>query len=631
MKKSNIHNFKIFYLKILFICISLISISSVFALIDNMTKYTQINTAYSDSFSHTLSKDWKNMIPGFNAETLTKITFQKVNNLSEITKPTSNVKDSTSTLDVLATYENNEVTIYFTSTKLSLPADSSFLFSCQIDQGLDSLTTIEGMTLLDTSNVTNMANMFCRDQSLQALDLSSFDTSNVTKMNSMFITCWSLQTINLSSFDTSNVTSMGSMFAGCHSLQALTFPSTFNTSKVTNMYYMFEYCKSLQTLDLSNFDTSNVTNMAVMFFGCYSLQTLDLHNFDLNSVILASFFLTRTTSLTQIVCPYNIPEEIIINLEKNFYRENSDIAITALSSSVCSTPSTPLTLYSAANFSPTGETPIEEDPIIPPIEEDPETPLIPVTKPVGNSFVYDGLPKTFITNTDDYEIISGTNVATDVNTYILTLKLKEGRIWHDLTSQNINVCFEITKKGLSLTIKKVFSVYGEPLLDLTIQNIIENYSSIPSELLNSISFTKEDGLNAGLYDIYPTCSNPNYYVSFSSGLDMYEITKKQIHVVWYDKDFRKISGTKITATEKEDNIFYLLGFNLPENINIQYYVNDEPIDFICLNEIGTYTIRAEISGDYANFELLAPNELQVQIKEKSKTLIYVLIAFGSIV
>lgn len=132
---------------------------------------------------------------------------------------------------------------------------------------------------IDTSNVTNIGQMFSNCSSLNTLDLSNFNTSNVTKMNSMFSSCSSLNTLDLSNFNTSNVTVMSSMFYGCSSLNTLDL-SNFNTSNVTDMGQMFYDCSSLNTLDLRSFDTRNVEWMFYMFYGCSSLTSLDLRSFD---------------------------------------------------------------------------------------------------------------------------------------------------------------------------------------------------------------------------------------------------------------------------------------------------------------------------------------------------------------
>ncbi|EMF0249228.1 BspA family leucine-rich repeat surface protein, partial [Enterococcus hirae] len=64
----------------------------------------------------------------------------------------------------------------------------------------------------DTSNVTDMANMFRGMSSVTSLDVSGFDTSNVTTMENMFYNISSVTSLDLSVFDTSNVTTMQDMF-----------------------------------------------------------------------------------------------------------------------------------------------------------------------------------------------------------------------------------------------------------------------------------------------------------------------------------------------------------------------------------------------------------------------------------
>ena len=78
-------------------------------------------------------------------------------------------------------------------------------------------------------------------------------------------------------FDTSNITDMSNMFYSC---SKLTTVPLFNTSKVTNMSYMFFYCNYLTTVPL--FDTSNVTDMSYMFYGCNNLTTIS--KLDMSSV-----------------------------------------------------------------------------------------------------------------------------------------------------------------------------------------------------------------------------------------------------------------------------------------------------------------------------------------------------------
>lgn len=105
-------------------------------------------------------------------------------------------------------------------------------------------------------------------------DLEGLDTSNITlmggSMGGMFGRPFlhvsdNLTYLNLSNWNTSNVTDMANMFLGCTKLTNLIL-SNWDTSKVTDMHSMFENDSSLTNLDVSNWDTSEVTDMSEMFF-----------------------------------------------------------------------------------------------------------------------------------------------------------------------------------------------------------------------------------------------------------------------------------------------------------------------------------------------------------------------------
>lgn len=100
--------------------------------------------------------------------------------------------------------------------KIALNSDASSMFAY-----FTNLTEIDFGDCVDTSNVTNMRNMFYECSSLTELDLSSLDTSKVTNMRSMFSSCSSLSKLDLSGFDSSNVRDMKKMFYGCDSLKSL--------------------------------------------------------------------------------------------------------------------------------------------------------------------------------------------------------------------------------------------------------------------------------------------------------------------------------------------------------------------------------------------------------------------------
>jgi surface protein len=191
--------------------------------------------------------------------------------------------------------------------------------------GMEDLTSITGISYLNTSEVTNMDRMFYRCIKLTSLDLSRFNTENVTNMfdmfgnctgltsldvshfntekvtdmSYMFHNCSGLTSLDLSSFNTENVTTMKQMFYGCYGLTSLDV-SNFNTEKVTNMSYMFYGCYGLTSLDVSNFNTENVTDMGYMFYYCKSLTSLDLSNFNTENVTDMSYMFGKCNSLERI-------------------------------------------------------------------------------------------------------------------------------------------------------------------------------------------------------------------------------------------------------------------------------------------------------------------------------------------
>ena len=146
-------------------------------------------------------------------------------------------------------------------------------------QGCVKLTSIEGIEYLNTSQVTDMHNMFLNCYSLQTTDFSGFDTRKVKNMSYMFYNCGSLKSLDISNFNTSEVTNMRGMFYHCIGLTSLDL-SHLNTSKVSIMFSMFQLCSNLLSVNLSGWDTRNVGSMDHMFEGCKSLKTLDLSGFD---------------------------------------------------------------------------------------------------------------------------------------------------------------------------------------------------------------------------------------------------------------------------------------------------------------------------------------------------------------
>ena len=167
---------------------------------------------------------------------------------------------------------------------------------------MSKLTRINGLSFLNTSEVTDMEGMFAYCANITSIDVSHFDTSKVTDMNAMFSLCYKLTDLDVSQFNTSNVTDMGCMFMSCLALRNLDL-SSFDTSKVTSMGSMFQDCPSLMDIDLSSFETNNVTFMGTMFMDCSSLQTLDLSTFTFKSGVTTTGMLSNCSALTRLTIP----------------------------------------------------------------------------------------------------------------------------------------------------------------------------------------------------------------------------------------------------------------------------------------------------------------------------------------
>lgn len=154
---------------------------------------------------------------------------------------------------------------------------------------LSYLATVD-LSGLDTSNYTNMGDMFYNFTSVKSLDVSGFNTGKVTNLYNMFNGCSSLTSLDLSGFDTSKVTNMANMFNGCSSIETLDL-SNFNFSNISSGQYIgllgiFNGCKSLKTIKLPATVTFKDSGICLnsMFYNCSSLTSLDLSGFNTTNV-----------------------------------------------------------------------------------------------------------------------------------------------------------------------------------------------------------------------------------------------------------------------------------------------------------------------------------------------------------
>ena len=137
--------------------------------------------------------------------------------------------------------------------------------------GCEALNDINDLFLdWNTSKVTDFSNMFYKCECLKDIKhISNFDTSNATNLNNMFGGCINLLKFDLSKWKTNKVIFMNNMFSNCENLTELIGLDKWNIDKVTYMNNMFENCSNLT--DFSNIIKWNITKVlytSKMFDGC---------------------------------------------------------------------------------------------------------------------------------------------------------------------------------------------------------------------------------------------------------------------------------------------------------------------------------------------------------------------------
>ena len=169
--------------------------------------------------------------------TIKKNTITEINIANSYT-PTGNETESWDASEA----QDGSVMCYINGTTLTIAGNDSGKIIANANSStlfcFTNVTSISGLSILDTSNVTDMSMMFSGCTKLTAIDLSKFNTGKVTTMYAMFNNCQALTFLDVSSFDTSNVTNMSYMFASLTKLGRIDV-SNFNTRNVTNMDYMF--------------------------------------------------------------------------------------------------------------------------------------------------------------------------------------------------------------------------------------------------------------------------------------------------------------------------------------------------------------------------------------------------------
>ena len=142
----------------------------------------------------------------------------------------------------------------------------------------------------DTSNISNLSNLFFNCTKLKQIDLHTWNTKSVSTCYWLFRGCLSLEFINIDGWNTCNVYNMNRMFGECPKLITIKGLNKLNTRNVQFTQLMFIGDRSLTTLDLSSFDTQNCIDTSQMFRGCYNLKSIYVSD---------TFVMTKVSNSTQ--------------------------------------------------------------------------------------------------------------------------------------------------------------------------------------------------------------------------------------------------------------------------------------------------------------------------------------------
>ena len=168
---------------------------------------------------------------------------------------------------------------------------------------------------VDTSNVTNMNDMFSFSMSLKEITgLENLNTSNVTNMDSMFYFT-ALPEIDISMWDTSNVNSIYNMFA--HTEAKIINISGLSFEKMTNIMSLFGFSKVETIIGFDGTSTSNVENMAWAFY-CTNLKNLPQINCESANNISNMLQWSGDMALTSIGGLLNLGKGYDITKPENF-------------------------------------------------------------------------------------------------------------------------------------------------------------------------------------------------------------------------------------------------------------------------------------------------------------------------
>lgn len=248
--------------------------------------------------------------------------FGDYNNINEaITCCTKILNTATYTRGSRGTIYEKLSSIWFKGlsnvTEITLPSELQNME--ELFSGCTKLSVINGLSTLNTSNVTSMFKAFSDCPAITSIDfIKNWNLSKVTNMSSMFNNCTGITTVNLSGLNTPALTTGRALFNLCINLIDVDL-SNWNAPLCTDFGVLFNSCNKLTNVNLVGAITSSATSMASLFFGCSKLTNINgLNALNLNKITSISNMFYGCSSLTTLqlnVIPDSVTD--ITSLFKN--------------------------------------------------------------------------------------------------------------------------------------------------------------------------------------------------------------------------------------------------------------------------------------------------------------------------
>ncbi len=188
------------------------------------------------------------------------------------TSPITNMSGLFKNCTSLASFADSQLSHAGSRTSFSWkPTNTSSMF-----YGCSSLTTLDGISILDTSASTSMSSMFYGSGLTSLNEFDQLKFSACTNASYMFAYCNGLTTLtsNASTTNATSVTDVSAMFYHCSNLASIGNFSYFNCSGAKDMQYMFAYTKLANLNGLTSLNMSSATNAYRMFYNCSYLSAV---------------------------------------------------------------------------------------------------------------------------------------------------------------------------------------------------------------------------------------------------------------------------------------------------------------------------------------------------------------------